>query len=70
MSRAHVRLIPPTPRTRAQESEITHGRVAMLAAAGFLVGESFNPLFDGSIQGLAVNQFQQVSPPPSPFIQW
>ena len=46
---------------RLQEAEIVHGRVAMLAAAGFLVGESgFHPLFDGSIQGLAINQFQQV----------
>ena len=50
---------------RLREAEIVHGRVAMLAALGFLVGESgFNPLFGGSINGLAINQFQQV---PSPF---
>lgn len=36
----------------------------MLAAVGILVNESFNPLFDGKITGLAVNMFQQV---PSPF---
>lgn len=41
-----------------------HGRVGMLASLGFLVGESFNPLFDGSITGLGANQFQQV---PDPF---
>lgn len=46
---------------RLRESEIVHGRVAMLAALGFLVGESgLTPLFDGEIQGLAINQFQQV----------
>ena len=45
---------------RLQEAEIVHGRVSMLAVVGFLVGESFNPLFGGSITGLAINQFQQV----------
>jgi hypothetical protein len=50
---------------RLREAEVTHGRLAMLAVVGFLVGDSgFNPLFGGSITGLAVNQFQQV---PSPF---
>lgn len=50
---------------RLRESEIVHGRLAMLAVVGFLVGESgATPLFDGSITGLAINQFQQV---PSPF---
>jgi len=46
---------------RLRESEIVHGRVCMLAAVGILVGESgATPLFDGSITGLAINQFQQV----------
>ena len=46
---------------RLRESEIVHGRLAMLAALGFLVGESgATPLFNGDIQGLAINQFQQV----------
>ena len=50
---------------RLREAELVHGRVAMLAAVGFLVGESgFNPLFGGEITGLSINQFQQV---PSPF---
>mmetsp|Transcript_54609 Transcript_54609/g.109820 ORF Transcript_54609/g.109820 Transcript_54609/m.109820 type:complete len:216 (+) Transcript_54609:1-648(+) len=30
---------------RYREAEVTHGRVAMLAALGFLVGERFHPLF-------------------------
>merc|ERR1711865_538894 len=45
---------------RYREAELTHGRVCMLASLGFLVGESFNPLFDGQITGPAINQFQQV----------
>ena len=32
-----------------REVEIKHGRVAMLAALGFLVGERFHPLFGGDI---------------------
>jgi hypothetical protein len=48
---------------RYREAEVTHGRVAMLAALGFLVGENFNPLFDGKITGPAINQFWDVPPP-------
>merc|ERR1712013_706945 len=48
---------------RYREAEVTHGRVAMLAALGFLVGEvvegsSF--LFDGSITGPAIDHFLQT----------
>eukprot|EP01041_Mallomonas_annulata_P016710 gene16710-34755_t len=43
-----------------REAEIKHGRVAMIAALGMLVGESFNPLFDGKITGPAIYQFQQA----------
>ena len=48
---------------RFREAEVTHGRVAMLASLGFLVGENFNPLFGGSISGIAINQFWQVPYP-------
>ena len=45
---------------RLRESELIHGRVCMLAAVGILVGEKFNPLFGGSITGLAIDHWQQV----------
>ncbi|GFH20248.1 chlorophyll a-b binding protein, chloroplastic [Haematococcus lacustris] len=50
---------------RWRESEITHGRVAMLAAVGFIVGEQLEDSalfynFDGQITGPAINHFQQV----------
>ena len=46
---------------RYREAELTHGRVAMLATLGFLVGESgATPLFQGKIDGIAINQFWQV----------
>ena len=46
---------------RYREAELTHGRVAMLASLGFLVGESgFTPLFEGKISGIGINQFWQV----------
>merc|ERR1712010_189555 len=32
-----------------REVEVKHGRVAMLASLGFLVGEQFHPLFGGDI---------------------
>ncbi|KAF6263948.1 chloroplast LI818 protein [Scenedesmus sp. NREL 46B-D3] len=50
---------------RWRESEIVHGRVAMLAALGFIVQEQLEdiPAFlnaDGHITGPAIYQFQQV----------
>ncbi|GAX82638.1 hypothetical protein CEUSTIGMA_g10064.t1 [Chlamydomonas eustigma] len=50
---------------RWRESEITHGRVAMLAAIGFIVGEQLQDYslfynFDGGITGPAINHFSQV----------
>merc|ERR1711865_730116 len=45
---------------RYREAELTHGRVSMLGITGFIVGENFNPLFDGEIKGPAINQFQQL----------
>jgi hypothetical protein len=32
-------------------AQITHGRVAMLAALGWVVQERWHPLFDGAIEG-------------------
>eukprot|EP00798_Chlamydomonas_sp_ICE-L_P028796 gene28796-31984_t len=50
---------------RWRESEVTHGRVAMLASLGFVIGEQLEDFpafmnFDGSITGPAIYQFQQV----------
>jgi len=48
---------------RFADVEITHGRVAMLASLGFLVGEEVEGsgfLFDASVTGPAINHFQQV----------
>ena len=56
---------------RFREVEITHGRVSMLAAVGYLVGEldsvENNPLWDGKITGPALTHFQQVEELPYPF---
>ena len=52
---------------RYADVEITHGRLAMLASVGFLVGESVEGssfLFDANVTGPAINHFQQV---PAPF---
>eukprot|EP01039_Chlorochromonas_danica_P003111 gene3111-biopygen1614 len=45
---------------RYQESEIKHGRVAMLAALGFFFGEAFHPLFHGEVSGPAIFEFQKA----------
>jgi len=46
---------------RYREAELTHGRIAMLASVGYLVGESgATPLFGGAISGPANDQFWQV----------
>lgn len=50
---------------RYREAELTHGRVAMLATVGFLVGEAVEGssfLFDASIQGPAITHLAQVPP--------
>merc|ERR1719247_1861209 len=47
---------------RYREAELTHGRVGMLAAAGFLVQEGFHPLFNG-INGPAIDQIPQLPVP-------
>jgi hypothetical protein len=43
-----------------REVELKHGRVAMLAALGFLVGENFHPLFGGNIDSPAIYAFQET----------
>merc|ERR1719491_977656 len=46
-----------------REAEVTHGRVAMLATVGFLVGEKVEGstfLFDSQITGCAIDQIPQV----------
>jgi hypothetical protein len=45
---------------RYREAEVTHGRVAMLAVVGFLVAESFHPLFGGEIIGPAIYHLTEV----------
>ena len=48
---------------RYREAEVTHGRVAMLATIGFLVGkkvEGSSFLFDASIKGPAITHLAQV----------
>jgi hypothetical protein len=52
---------------RYREAELTHGRVAMLATVGFLVGEKVEGssfLFDASVSGPAISHLAQV---PGPF---
>jgi hypothetical protein len=43
-----------------REVELKHGRVAMLASLGMLVGEQFHPLFGGDINVPAYIAFQQT----------
>jgi Chlorophyll A-B binding protein len=53
---------------RYREAELTHGRVAMLAAVGFLVGEKVEGssfLFDAQVSGPAITHLTQV-----PFFFW
>ena len=45
---------------KIRESELKHGRVAMVAFLGIMVAESFNPLFEGKITGPAIFQYQQA----------
>jgi hypothetical protein len=52
---------------RYREAELTHGRVAMLATIGFLVGEAVEGssfLFDAQVSGPAITHLSQV---PTPF---
>merc|ERR1711959_101329 len=43
-----------------REVELKHGRVAMLAALGIVVGEQYHPLFGGDIDVPSAVAFQQT----------
>jgi len=43
-----------------REVELKHGRLGMLAALGFLVGEQFHPLFGGNVDVPSYLAFQQT----------
>ena len=45
-----------------REAELAHGRVAMMAALGFLVQESFHPIFDETVIGAGpvIHQLDKV----------
>jgi hypothetical protein len=43
-----------------REVELKHGRVGMLAALGFVVGENFHPLFGGNIDVPSYIAFQET----------
>lgn len=65
LARAASSTRPIRELNRWRESEIVHGRVAMLAALGFIVGEQLEDFptlynFDGHITGPAIYHFQQV----------
>ena len=43
-----------------RESELKHGRIAMLAVLGLIAGEAFPVFFGDSFDTLAINQYQQA----------
>merc|ERR1719203_132589 len=53
--------VPKEEVYRWREAELTHGRVGMLASAGFLVQENFHPLFSGD-GGPAIQQIPALPP--------
>jgi hypothetical protein len=46
-----MRVLACAPALTLRRAQITHGRVAMLAALGWVVQERWHPLFDGAIEG-------------------
>lgn len=53
--------------TKYRESELKHGRTAMLAVLGVLTQEKFHPLYDGKLSGNPLKAFADV--PPLGFVQ-
>lgn len=52
--------VSETELKRWRESELKHGRIAMLAVAGILAAEKWHPLFK-SVQGPSIYHFQEIS---------
>jgi hypothetical protein len=50
-----------------RESELKHGRVAMLAVLGWLTQERFHPFYNGKLSGNPLKAFSEV--PPLGFVQ-
>jgi hypothetical protein len=50
-----------------RESELKHGRTAMLAVLGWLTQERFHPFYDGKLSGNPLKAFTEV--PPLGFVQ-
>jgi hypothetical protein len=50
-----------------RDSELKHGRVAMLAVLGWLTQEKFHPFYDGKLSGNPLKAFGEV--PPLGFVQ-
>jgi len=51
--------VTPKVVKKYRESELKHGRIAMLACVGFITQENFHPLHE-SIGGLAITHMQQL----------
>ena len=45
---------------RWQESELKHGRLAMIASLAIIVSEVYHPLWNGVVDGPATNQMLQM----------
>jgi light-harvesting complex I chlorophyll a/b binding protein 4 len=52
--------LSPSDLMLRRESELAHGRVAMVGALGFLVQESFHPLFS-EVDGPAISHLKQLT---------
>lgn len=42
------------------KTQIKHGRVAMMAVVGILIGENYHPFYGGLVSGLAVDHFYKI----------